>query len=474
MPVLDEAVVSAAHMKRPNLILIILDTVRAHNVSCYVPSGAPTPTLEAFASKGILFRNAFSNAVWTVPSHATLFTGTYPTTHGALDLHRFLDPTYATMAEILASAGYDTVGFSSNDFLSNKAFGLSRGFRLMEGPKYPRNNAERALRRLYRIATRTEDCGASSAHLFVNRWLRSRKTFAKPFFMFLNYMEAHAPYIHIPRRDLATHLSPQQRQRFPLIDQDRQKYLTRSADIEPTDFDILRSVYNAQISYLDRTINRLLDLLNREKVLDRSLVIITSDHGDMIGEHGLMHHSYCLYEELIKVPLLLKLPGREGNDSERDELVSLVDLFPTVLDVLEIDDRPFASQIQGLSLLARDILARRSYIFSECERPKNEFAETYPLFDFSVYDRQLLAIRSSRYKFIWASDGRHEFYDLVKDPGEQNNLIAVGGEVLNRLREDLLRWYDSLPKRDREATPSLAGPDLDREVTKRLRALGYF
>jgi arylsulfatase A-like enzyme len=285
-------------------------------------------------------------------------------------------------------------------------------------------------------------------------------------------MEAHAPYTDIPKRFLDSFLTPAQRKRFHEINQDRQMYLTRSIEMPPEDFEILRSVYDAQISYLNTRIKELLEILKYEDMLDNSLVIITSDHGDMIGEHSLMHHSYCLYEELIKVPLLLKLPGNEGNRKERYDLVSLVDLFPTILDCLGLDSRLADCKSQGISLLTQDSETHREYVFVECEKPKNEFTETYPDFDFSVYDRQLLAIRSRRHKFIWASDGRHEFYDLKKDPREEHNRIGEDTDTADRLREELLKWYGSFEKYDTTETQNQM--DLDQEVKERLQALGYF
>jgi arylsulfatase A-like enzyme len=438
-------------------------------MSCYGHFRTTTPNLDEFASNGLLFKNAFSPAIWTVPSHATLFTGTYPSTHGALNLNRYLDSKYSTLSEVLSSVGYQTVAFSNNYFISIPGFGLSRGFEVVEGPQYPKSRIARAILKGTRRVSGTEDQGASNANLFIGNWVKRRSASDGPFFLFANLMEAHAPYIHVRKRHLDSFLTEEQRRRFPQIRQDRQKYLTRNMEISEEDFEILRGVYDAQLAYQDAKVQELLELLGRRNLLDNSLVVITSDHGDMIGEHGLMHHSYCLYEELIRVPLLMKLPG--GGGEERDALVSLVDIFSTVLEVLEIEAPSLREQSQGISLVRDHQDEFRPFVFAECERPKNEFAETYPDFDFSVYDRQLLAIRSHQHKYIWTSDGRDELYDIQKDPCEQRNLIHEEKEKASKLREELLKWYGSLEKHVDGNGKSV---DVDEKVRERLKTLGYF
>lgn len=458
-------------MRKPNIIIIVMDCARAMNFSCYGYRKDTTPNFSEFSRSANLFLNAFTPAIWTIPSHASIFTGTYPSRHGALNLHRFLDDRHATLSEVLSGHGYNTIAFSNNGFISLKEFGLSRGFQTVEGIDYPRNTLRKALLKGQKIAKRTDDIGALATNQFVKNWI-SRNGSGKPFFLFLNYMEMHAPYVHVPRKYLHMHVGKAERRLLKNINQDRQKYLTGTSEINEEEFEILRSVYDAQLSYLDFMITSLFAFLKSKSLWDNSMIIVTSDHGDLIGEHGLVHHSYAVYDELIRVPLMVKLPGEQDNGKVNDYLVSSIDIFPAVMDMVGIEDYRANEQLQGQNLFVNTDPMERAYVYAECERPKNEFAETYPGFDFSVYDRQLLAIRSKKYKYIWASDNRHEMFDLENDPSEQHNIINTMPVLADNLRSKLFDWYNSYEKAPcGEGSEEVA---VDSEVRQRLQALGYF
>lgn len=456
-------------MAKPNIIMIILDAVRAQNMSCYGYAQETTPYINEFCAESILFKHAFSPAIWTIPSHASLFTGTYLSKHGAVNLHRYLDGKSTTLAEVLYSHGYNTVIFSNNYFISVKDFGLSRGFNIIEGPTYPKSNFKRIIHKGKRWLTGSLDCGAAVTNMFVRDFIDRRSNSDNPFFLFINYMEAHAPYNHVPKKFLKRLVRKGGRKRIKSTNQDRLKYLTRSIEMTEDDFKLLRSFYDSQISYLDFRVNEVLEILKHKGIFDNSIIIISSDHGDMIGEHNLMHHSYCVYEELIKVPLILKLPYRNDQGKKQNDLVSLIDIFPTLTELLGITNDFLERQLQGVNLPLEKSDRSREYIFSECERPKNEFKDTYPDFDFSIYDRQLLAIRSKQYKFIWSSDNNNELYAVEKDPTEQRNLIDQESEKARYLESELFKWYDSFDKPQIEEEVV----ELDQKVKKRLATLGY-
>ena len=458
-------------MSKPNIILIILDTVRAHNLSCYGYSRITTPYLDSLCSSAHLFKNAFTPGIWTIPSHASLFTGTFPSKHGALNLHRYLNADYTTIAQLLASRNYETALFSNNYFIALEDFGLNRGFQTIEGKQHSKDFFSRILHKGMRLLTRSEDSGAAYTNNSIRRWIRHGRDNKRPFFLFVNYMEAHAPYIHLPHKHISQFLSSGEIERLGAINQDRQKYLTRSITMTDDDFRILRSVYDAQIAHLDQTISNLIGILKANNLFEQSLIIITSDHGDLIGEHGLMHHSYCVYEELIKIPLIVKLPGSHAKGKDYNHLVSLLDIFPTISEVLDIKDDPSHQQLQGESLYSPESRDKREYVFVECEKPKNEFKDTYPDFDFSVYDRHLLAIRSHNYKYIWASDGKNELYDLTQDPDEQDNIIDTKPDIAAQLENHLFTWYNSFEKSSNKTSPE---DSIDTEIREQLKGLGYF
>jgi arylsulfatase A-like enzyme len=459
-------------MKKPNVIMIVMDCARAANFSCYGYQKETTPNLDRFCRLGNLFRNAFTPAIWTIPSHASIFTGTYPSKHGALNLNRFLDDRYTTMSELLSRNGYETVAFSNNGFVSLKDFGLSRGFSLIDGFNYPRNKIHKAIVKAVKVIKRIDDIGAFATNRFARKWISNRSNPDKPFFLFLNYMEMHAPYLHVSRKYLNMHVGSAERKIIKNINQDRQKYLTRTLQMTEDEFEVLRSVYNAQLSYLDAMISSLLTFLKSKGLWDNTLIIVTADHGDLIGEHNLMHHSYAVYDELIKIPLIVKLPGIHDNGMVYDYLVSSIDILPTMIDLLGIEDERATAQIQGSNIFVNADPMERSYVFAECERPKNEFAETFPDFDFSVYDRQLLAIRSKKYKYIWASDGRHELFDLENDPSERWNIVDTMPVLAAEMKTRLFEWYDSYeksPNGDMNREPMV-----NSKIKKHLQALGYF
>ena len=440
-------------------------------MSCYGYQRKTTPYLDRFSSENVLFKNAFSPAMWTIPSHASLFTGTYPSMHGASNLHRYLDTTLLTLSEVLSSNGYDTALFSNNYFLSLKDFGLSRGFNISKGQGYPKSKCKRLILKGKARLTRLLDSGALVTSIFVKDFLNKRRKAEKPFFLFLNYMEAHAPYERVPKKFLKYFVDKQGRRRIKSTNQDRQKYLTRSIHMSEDDFRLLRSIYDSQIYYLDFRLKELSEILKRYGFLDNTILIITADHGDLIGEHCLLHHSYALYEELIKVPLILKLPGNMQQGMQIEAQVSTIDIFPTIIHLLGIRNDVLQDQLQGTVLPLTEREQGSKYVFSECERPKNEFKDTYPEFDFSIYDRQLLSIRSKRFKFIWSSNGQHELYNIENDPAEQFNLITKLPKIAKDLENHLSKWYSSFQK---HSLTEEKAADLQPDVQQHLKALGYF
>jgi arylsulfatase A-like enzyme len=317
----------------------------------------------------------------------------------------------------------------------------------------------------------SSDCGAATTNIFVKQFINQRSRSDKPFFLFLNYMEAHAPYKNVPKKFLNRFVSREGRIRIKTTNQDRQKYLTHSIEMTEDDFDLLRSFYDTQISYLDLRMHELLDFLKRKGVFDHSMIIITSDHGDMIGEHCLMHHSYCIYDELIKVPIIIKLPGAANQSRSVEDMVSLINITPSIMELLNIKNALFSNQMQASCLPVSGGCSDNGYIFSECEWPKNEFEETYPEFDFTVYNKQYLTIRSREFKFIQSSDGRHELYDIENDPEERINLTREKPEKVKFLHDQLNQWYSSF---DKVTFQESECPDLDEDVKSQLKALGYF
>lgn len=340
----------APAVEGPNVLLIVWDTVRAASLSLYGYGRETTPNLERLAGEAVVFERAVAPSSWTLPSHASLFTARYPHEHGA-DREAPLDDTFPTLAEALSARGYETAGFVANLYWLGDRFGLSRGFQRWEdewwsptpeqilGSWWVTRQAYARLRaraRIPRAPVRVRADRVQDAFLdWVNRRDRER-----PFFAFLNLFDAHEPY------ELPTEY------RFAAPDA-RFWWDYRAPEVLPEeDLADLRDTYDSCLFYLDRQLGRLMDRLAERGLLDNTLVILTADHGESLGEHGpaVLGHSSSSYYDVLHVPLVVRLPGGAVTE-RRHESVSLVDVPTTVMEVV---DGPGAGHpFPGHSLLSR-------------------------------------------------------------------------------------------------------------------------
>jgi arylsulfatase A-like enzyme len=427
----------------------------------------------------VIFDRAFAAAPWTPPSHASLFTGTYPSRHGVdVDENLYLSGQSPTMAEILSLKGYASLAVLPDAHLS-QARGFNRGFNHFEEifripyVSFDRDSAISLLRNLLW----GRDGRAYHSSRLLKNWLRKHiSNYQQPFFAFLNYKTAHNSY-RSPRPF---------RGRFeisPVAGQDQRKlryyanggaypYMAGGLEMTERDMEVLRSWYDGAIAYLDYCIRDLLNFLKQLGVYDDTLVIIMADHGENFGDHGLGYHLFCLYDSLIRVPLLMSCP-RLGNNGRRiSSLVSLTDVLPTVLELIGCDLRDYP-EIQGKSLLPFDGKEFHDHIFAEFGRPQymlKRLAARYPQHNFSRYDRGLRCVRTKEFKLIVGSDGMEELYHLSSDPGETNNLIEQRPEEANVLRLALEDWLVSF----KPAPASLPTREDDLVIVKNLKELGYF
>jgi arylsulfatase A-like enzyme len=461
-------------MKKPkyNIVLIILDALRADHLSCYGYLRKTTPNIDKIAKEGVLFKNAFSPAVWTVPSMASIFTGTYPSRHGAVSRHRYLGHELFTLAEVLRDEGYRTIVYSNNPFVSAKETGLARGFDIVKGLDYHLRGIKTICWKVFEIVRGIKDNGAYYTNKYIKQWLRKHYLNDFPFFLLIHYLETHAPYKWIPKPYRTAYLENGLGfADIKKVNQDYQKYLVGTIEMKEHDFQILNALYDAEIAYLDFRVNEIFNLLKEMEILDDTLLIITSDHGENIGDHNLMHHAYCLYDTLLKVPLIIRCPEVFPPSSVNFELVSTLDIFPTLMDILNIERKEVKNQLQGKVLVPGKLVQDATeFLFAELDRPINEFKDRYPEFDFSVYDRELKSVRTKEYKFIWSSDGKHELYNVMTDPGETCNLIEKEYDTALKLQEIIFEWFNSFPKPDKEEDT----PEINARIKKQLEGLGYF
>ncbi len=425
----------------PNVILLILDTVRAANLGLYGYERATTPNIEKWATDGVVFERAVSTAPWTLPSHATMLTGQYGFVAGST-LERALDDRFATLAEILSARGYATAGFVANLAYTTRTSGLERGFaRYQDFPvdaamlvrsSWLTKRAGRVLDRVPGFPRWTlPKRGARINEEFV-RWLDGRDE--RPFFAFLNYFDAHDPY-RVP---------PGYEKRFGPIPppgatiDDTQQHATE-------DLERWITAYDACIAYLDDQLGRLFRALE-ERGLDRNtLVILTSDHGEMFGEHNQIQHTSGLYMPALHVPLAMVYPGVLPAGVRVSRPVTLRDLPATILDVLRQPD----SAIPGRTLagLWNGELAPNggSALLSELDA----YSWSSPWKPISRGDMKSLL--EDRLHYIRNGDGVEELYDPTIDVREENDLIAdprAAGAV-ERFRfvlDSVLRTAPSVPR----------------------------
>ena len=449
---------SAGLEGKPNIIWIVMDTVREDGLSCYGYDRNTSPYIDRIASEGILYENAFSTAPWTLPSHASMFTGMFPSQFGTDAEFWHLESDFETIAEALRSYGYLTLLYSNNGQLS-PAQNMAQGFDTYEITNTGKEAElismvdQLKLRRYYIQLFRIEDKGvevviddgAYKTNKVVKGWIADADRAEEPFFLFINYMEAHYPY-H-PPLEYALRFRPGNSTKSALlVSQDPISYITGRVKQSEEDFAILRGLYDAEISYLDFRMGELFDYLRELDIMNDTVLIITSDHGEYFGEHQLMGHVFGVYDTLIHVPLIIRYPPLFEAGMRVDEQVQLTDIFPTILDIVGID-RDSNDQIMGNSLI-RDgqnsettfaIAEHGSFVWS-----LNSLMNNNRKFDIAAINRRLKTVRDGEYKYIWSSDGRDELYNILNDPDELNNLIESEPEKASELKAYLIKWLNSL------------------------------
>jgi arylsulfatase A-like enzyme len=485
-------------MSSENIVVVVMDTAKFDAVSEVRTAGETT--LDRLATDGCEYTSAFANAPWSLPSHASLFTGTYTSKHGTHAGHMRLEDRLETLPGVFRREGYETVAVSNNTWISEE-FGFGRGFEeFWKSWQYIQSGTDlgriaqtkdgadrvRALARslvdgnpvvntvnaVYgRFLRRRHDDGAKRATEWIRTWLSERDD-DRPFFLFVNYLEPHLEYT--PPERFATQFLPAgvSYEAATEIPQDAFGYIAGTVDISEREFEILRALYLAEIAYLDHRIGELERALAEHDEWGDTLFVVTGDHGENIGDHGLMDHQYCLYDTLLHVPLILH-GGRFTGRSDDHRLAQLVDLAPTLLDAADIDAPAFREQTQGRSLHPAAETDPRDRLFAEylTPQPSMEALErrTGDLpDDVYGYDRSLRAIRTADWKLVRASDGSSELYDIENDPAESEDVSSSNRDVVGRLESELDAWLESFDHADHAGAV-----EMREETRKRLEDLGY-
>jgi arylsulfatase A-like enzyme len=457
----------------PDVVVVVLDTVRADHVSAYGYERPTTPSFDALARDGALFLAATSPATWSLPSHASLFTGLFPSGHGAHDEHPHLRADVPTLGEALAAAGFETACFTANPWISD-ALGTARGFdqsddAWREANALPLNSVHRLLDVLGFGST---DKGGAAVAANFERWLASRPPDARPYFAFMNFLEAHFPYHQLPAEYLGRFASGSRRELRELsmqlvADQFGSSDLDRAATAGPA-----RDMYDGGVLYADALLGRVVEALRRRGSLDRTLVVVLSDHGELLGEHGGFGHGRALTEPGTHVPLLVRLPGRVPA-ARVAAPVSTVGVMGTVLELAGV---PAPGPLHVGSLLpALDGRPAGAPVLAERFLPRGPDRGVPggdPLLRLDVRQR---AYRADDTKLVEASDGARFAFDLAADPAESRDLAAERPDEVARLVSELATWRTALglPALDAPVQESAPPVELDPAARERLKALGY-
>jgi arylsulfatase A-like enzyme len=430
---------------RPNIVLITLDTVRADHFSTYGYHRPTTPNLDRLAAQGVLFEDAIATTSWTLPSHASMFTGLLPHQHGA-NASWPLDSSDWTVAEVLRRKEYETVGFNANYTYGLAAWGLGDGFDLyQDGTSSVRYNVARTLvgriivAPLYERYVRFDILprhNAREVNREVVRWLRGRS--GRPFFLFINYLDAHDPY----------HAPPPFEDHFGSVPDLVLKKVSLGAGLHldnPLTAEGHASVvaaYDNCLAFLDAHIGRLLKILADTPALSNTVVIVTADHGEALGEHGVYGHGVDLHREVLHVPLIMAGPGIPAG-RRIDRPVSLRELFPTVLDLALGEKVPFRRFSLRRFWTGEDKTARGD------DGVISELSPYAPTNDTPAY----MSLMNSKWHFICDSRGRVELYHWPTDPYEkvdlaevseyQNLVQSLRKEVVERVSDSVRPWRGS-------------------------------
>lgn len=469
----------------PNVLLLLVDTARAQNFSCYGYARPTSPHIDAIAAEGVLYEHAIAPGCWSLPSQVSLLTGMFPSKHGAHELHLSYAHSYPMLPEVLREAGYRTLGVSPNSWMSDE-FGVTHGFdrylklwqywpTLSTPPGNPAGLSSAVARRVNRFYSRylfPRYNRAQHVHQTVAKLLGSTSA---PFFLYAIFWDTHLPYS--PTAQHATRWLPagvtlEQAQQ---VNRNHLRYFAGLTPMSEDDFTILRACYDSALASIDEEIGALVADLRHRGMLDHTLLIITSDHGENIGEHGLMSHAYSLHDTLIRVPLIIRYPPCFPGGQRVTQQVQLTDIFPTILDVLQLDLPDVRKEFQGMSLLTSELdTATERLAYAEMLAPHPSMAalnrrvglpEQTPR---PAFNRALRCLRTLDYKIIRASDGQHALYDLRQDAAETINQFATKPKQAATLLDLLQTWHP--PHGTSVPQPA---PHIDQDVRQRLRDLGY-
>jgi len=418
--------------KKPNIILISIDTLRPDHMGCYGYSRPTSPVMDQFASEGLLFEDVTSPSPWTLPAHGSMLTGLYPNRHALKSHNVSLPKDIITLADVLQKQEYTTTEIINSDYLS-KRYGMNRGF----------TNYMYVVEKAHQVEpSQVED----KAKL----WLSNSQT--QPFFLFLHYFDVHSDYCSQAKYE-KIFLRPY-KGKFDGRTSQLRFYRDAQIALEQTDGEHLVDLYDAGIKQMDDGLDRLFSFLKSKGLYDNTYVIITSDHGEEFLDHGSVLHGRTQFQEMIKAPLIIQGPGIPKCKRIK-YAASLVDLMPTILSMA---NAPIPPSLDGIDLsplwTEKNTSMPNRYIFAGADHNNK------------VYDTKQ-AVRHPRYKLHYDKLTKNQqLYDLQLDPGEKTDIASVSSELVDSMMAQLNN-YMSITNKGRKLD------SLSEEQIQKLKSLGY-
>ena len=417
--------------RKSNIVLVFLDGASALRTGLYGYRKDTTPNLDAIGRDGIVFETAVSQAVYTIASIGSVLTGQYPERHQSISFADKLREDVPVFPQVLSEQGFRTAGFSGNAVVS-KTFGLDRGFQ-----------------DFFQVWEQNDYTGHGDSVLAGFRnWLKTVSE--ERFFAYVHFREPHFPYNPpepFNEKFGPTDLFPRGLAEWAQVEELNNQAAMGARPSEEV-LEQIQALYDGNLAYVDNLVQQLVAAISNEGLLEDTIFILTADHGEALFEHDYIGHNTQLYEESIRVPLIIKIPGEKPR--RLSNVVELIDLAPTIL---ELAGATIPDSMQGTSLLTR--LQEKRLAFSR-----------------TVWNRPRYSVRDDRYKLIWDSrTGKTSLYDLAKDPLEVENILEQQSFVSGYLEQQLFVWLREQEQLRTEVPPESA--EITEEQRKRLNSIGY-
>jgi arylsulfatase A-like enzyme len=447
------AVLAGCARSRPNVLLITVDTLRADRLGCYGGTAAPTPHVDRLASEGLVFDNAACPMPQTRPSHFSIMTSLYPRQHGVVNNRIALPETLVTMPEVFRAAGYRTGGFVAVKLLGRDSGG-AQGFGTFLAP------TEQAQWPADRVVPRAVE------------WIDAPDGEGRPFFLWLHLFDPHMPYA--PPPPFRPPADGPIAEELPIVSWEALRTVAREQGgaLSRAVLDRALALYAGEIAYTDRWIGELLSALDERGLTDRTAIAFTADHGECF-DHGIyFDHTSCLYDGAVRVPLILRYPGRVPAGERRAVQVENLDIAPTLFALAGVAAPPsfggralLGAAGEGAAFVEHPLLHEGGADYRSLRSEILGSVAGEPLRP-TVGDEDLVGVRTPSWKYLRSGD-REELYDVRSDPGETRNVAARNPAAVRRLEARLQAWLDAHPLKVADESK------ISEELRETLRSLGY-